>query len=653
MRSDDSRVCLVTMPFMPVLTPALGPSLLKAGLAAKGIECDLFYGSLELVRMLAEESASDAVFDYSYIATAEDLGDVFFAPALWGEGLDAVRARIERLPLLPRTPFPREVMVLLAKRLLRALTRKDEFFARCLAARPWDRYRVIGFSSTFSQNVASLTLARIIRAAAPDATVVFGGANCDGDMGGALLESFPWIDHVLQGEADLTLPRYVERLLTGQPPEPLPGLLVRRGDAVITTAPARQVVDLDDLPVPDFSDYQAQLPTPLRDQDLAIPVELSRGCWWGAVHHCVFCGLNPNGMTFRSKSPVRAVEEIGTQAARWASRSVVLVDNILDMTYFATVLPHLEPLDLSLFCEVKSNLKEAQVAALAAAGFRDIQPGIESLNTETLRHMDKGARAVTQMQLLKWCQVYGVRPLWFYLYGFPGEDAQWYLDDIELIRLIPHLPPPRNPNPVVIDRFSPLFDYPDRFGLENLRPAWDAQLSYAGVSPQNRSRLAYHFEADSPPNDQRQKYERTLWIAVSEWRDKHAAGAFLSLQAADHTTLVRDGREPGLARAYVLTGLAHRAFAALWSACTTGELRRRLHAAGRCGDEELTADDLRVTLLAARSAAVLLEWKSGADDLEAVLSTLAKAGLVARLDQRWLALATPAPKGKREAVSVA
>ena len=38
--------------------------------------------------------------------------------------------------------------------------------------------------------------------------------------------------------------------------------------------------------------------------------ETSRGCWWGQIHHCLFCGLNGDTIAYRSKSPGRAVEEL-------------------------------------------------------------------------------------------------------------------------------------------------------------------------------------------------------------------------------------------------------------------------------------------------------------------------------------------------------
>jgi magnesium-protoporphyrin IX monomethyl ester (oxidative) cyclase len=62
--------------------------------------------------------------------------------------------------------------------------------------------------------------------------------------------------------------------------------------------------DLDGLPYPTFDDYFAQLRTTSFAKRVlpALVMETSRGCWWGAKHHCTFCGLNAEGMAFRSKS---------------------------------------------------------------------------------------------------------------------------------------------------------------------------------------------------------------------------------------------------------------------------------------------------------------------------------------------------------------
>ena len=100
---------------------------------------------------------------------------------------------------------------------------------------------------------------------------------------------------------------------------------------------------MDALPVPDFDDYFDLL---ARDPALygatpSLLMETSRGCWWGAKSHCTFCGLNGGAMGFRSKGADRVLAELDALRSRWPLQNVSVVDNILDMKYFGTLLPRL------------------------------------------------------------------------------------------------------------------------------------------------------------------------------------------------------------------------------------------------------------------------------------------------------------------------
>ena len=77
-----------------------------------------------------------------------------------------------------------------------------EFLAMAADEVLGDKPRIIGFSTVFQQNVASLVLAKILKTRDPSLTIVFGGGNCDGPMGAALHECFPWIDVVVRGEGE-------------------------------------------------------------------------------------------------------------------------------------------------------------------------------------------------------------------------------------------------------------------------------------------------------------------------------------------------------------------------------------------------------------------------------------------------------------------
>ncbi len=203
--------------------------------------------------------------------------------------------------------------------------------------------------------------------------IVFGGANCEGEMGLQLLASFPWIDYVASGEAD-TLPRRCSTVAPAATrPAPVRGVAPARGAGGRRSA-SEAIRDLDALPYPDYDDYFARARArrrSCRDAVAHVVFETSRGCWWGAKHHCTFCGLNGDTMAFRSKSPERAFDEISDLARRYGAERVGCVDNILDMRYVDTLFPLLAAsgLELELFYEVKANLRYDQLAdARTAAG---------------------------------------------------------------------------------------------------------------------------------------------------------------------------------------------------------------------------------------------------------------------------------------------
>ena len=114
-------------------------------------------------------------------------------------------------------------------RVVRAREATPAFLDDCLAAYDWGAYDVVGFTSTFVQNLASLALAQRLKARHPHLRIVFGGANWEADMGAALFETFPFVDHVCQGEADESFPALVRALGRGAGGAAHPGRPVARG----------------------------------------------------------------------------------------------------------------------------------------------------------------------------------------------------------------------------------------------------------------------------------------------------------------------------------------------------------------------------------------------------------------------------------------
>lgn len=509
------RVLLVSMPFASVRYPSLALGLLKPLLEREAVSCDVSYLNI------AFQACTSGHDMYEEIGDLIVVGEWVFGEELFGEEwAQSGRGKLDAIPvdasLLARGFNPRAIRDNLA--FLRSKARP--FIQECMDTVNWNHYSIIGFTSVFSQHVASLALARRIKQRWLEKIIAFGGANCDDVMGRALLRLFPFVDWVFMGEADLSFPQAVTQWFAGRPPEGIQGVAYRHDGRIIEQG-SGQSVELDSLPYPNFDDYFAALKKWARaDLPLAwIPLEFSRGCWWGEKHQCIFCGLNRRTLHFRHKSPQRAEAEIGTLTERYGVSKVMLTDAILDMRFFKTLLPALsaEGKSVELVLETKANLNRRQVQVLRAAGVKIFQPGIESLDTEILAYMRKGTTLLQNVQLLKWAQEYAMLPRWNLLYAFPGENPEAYRRMALLIPSIVHLCPPIGVSPVKLERFSPLFEQGEKWGLRDIRH----HAGYRSVYPfdqEDLDELASCFDCDFDGEDDIPTYIGPIKQEVEAWK---------------------------------------------------------------------------------------------------------------------------------------
>lgn len=554
-------VVLVSMPFMDIDWPSIQIGLLAAILAEHRYPVRTLHANLDFAARLGVDHyrllcnrGSRAVAEWLF--SVEAFGDA--APDPDGRLLTEFAAELEH-------EYPDDGAAGWRERLLRIRHEDVPAYLDQLAADPmWDGVRVVGFTSTFQQNTASFALARRLKRRDPGLVTVFGGANFDGEMGPEWVRTVDCVDIAVVGEADTALPRLLDRLVSGVGPQGVPGVVCRVGEEVVSTAPAPPRQSLDDLPVPDYSEYFTRAerldllprkgPSPVR-----IPFESARGCWWGEKHHCTFCGLNGSTMRFRAKSAQRVADELVTQAHRYRTFRFHGVDNILDMGYLRQLFPVLAEAGVTyeIFYEVKANLTRDQIRTLARGGVTSIQPGIESLSSRVLRLMGKGARASQNVNLLRWAAYYGVAAGWNILWGFPGETEQDYVEQARVMPHLVHLQPPASAGRLWIERFSPLYGE---------SPTKTPERSYRYVYPErvDMRRAGYFFEYELPGALPDSVYEGVL-DGVAGWNAAWAAPKRPALTFWSSPGLVQiyDERREGAEGTYTFEG----ALADLYTAC--------------------------------------------------------------------------------------
>lgn len=519
-------VALVNMPWGSIDRPSVAMATLKGTVKQAGCIPHLHYLNIQFASQLGLDVYS-RIADGAYVYP-----EWFFTPATFGsQGTGELQGGWAEMASDPRASnLVRELKAITgdSPELCRRIANEEvpRFMDRCLTEIPWGDYTVVGFTTTFAQSLASLCLSRLIRLRYPTVKIVMGGANAESEMGVEMISGCDWIDYVVHGEAEETFPLLLREIAAGNEEIVLPGVSSRVAGKVIRgDESAGPVENLDKIPVPDYTEYLNELDrhgfrTAFAPQ---LFYESSRGCWWGAKHHCTFCGLNGGTMAYRSKSPSRVYSEVMEMAQRYKILRLAAVDNILAMEYFTELLPRLaeEDIDLSLFYEVKANLNREQLRKLADAGVHEIQPGIESFNTRLLRLIDKGVTGIQNVQILKWCRELDIRPSWNILYALPGETAEDYRDLDHLLRTLFHLHPPAGMGPVRYERFSPYFTRRDSFGLD-LTP----NRCYEFMFPSSRvqlSKIAYYFEGcPAGQTDDPEHYTAQARGAVKQWTNTWA-----------------------------------------------------------------------------------------------------------------------------------
>lgn len=515
-------ICLVLPAFSSAHFPHLGTAVLKSACQARGLSTRILYGNLLLAAACGLERY-DAVCDASM-------------RAMLGERLYRAHAyppeTVARLPALD--PLSAELQTVHDEICDSVAPALDTLVDQILALRP----RILGVSSTFEQNLACGAVARRIKQIAPDTCIVMGGANVAWPICNGLAQAFPWVDHFFAGESDADFPEFCERLVRDG---------IRPADRVVRSEPIR---DMRTAFAPDFTDFFAAL-RPLQAAG-ALPgwlprfltMETSRGCWWGAKNHCTFCGLNGEGMAFRDKPAALVLEEMAA-LGEWQVDHIHLTDNIMPHHYLTDLMPALAETEprRKLFYEVKANLSEAQVDALARGGVVAIQPGIESLSSDLLRLMRKGVSAHQNIALLRSCAGVGIEVQWGIIYGFPGETVANYEEMIAVMPRLAHLEPPNAAHQILIDRYSPY--YKDSIGLgigavspfSGYRALYPAEVAAADV--------AYHFDGSYSTEllDRPELVER-MQAAVATWKRAWFAARrpMLQLVTVGASSVVLDSR---------------------------------------------------------------------------------------------------------------
>src|SRR3954462_502647 len=325
------------------------------------------------------------------------------------------------------------------------------FLDLCFARDPVGRARdvarafrpdVIGVSIRNIDNSDAIALrhytpeARIVlqalRQAAPDAKVVAGGAAF-GVAPEALFRDLG-VDYAVAGDGERASVALISAIASGKAVEGLPGV-VREKHGRVTFTPPGEDADLDSLPSPslhrwiDLARYQRNGAT--------IPIQTKRGC----VYKCIYCTYrNVEGWGYRTRDPELVADEIEELKVKAGIHHFDFVDSTFNSPpgHALQVCEAISRRKLRVHLDT-TNFTPATasaelLAAMKPAGFRTLGITAESASDPVLARLEKGFSAAKVREVAERVERHGIRTLWIFLVGGPGETSETVEETLDFAR---------------------------------------------------------------------------------------------------------------------------------------------------------------------------------------------------------------------------
>lgn len=302
------------------------------------------------------------------------------------------------------------------------------------------RPEIIGFSCSIWNINESLKLAKATKILLPKTLIVFGGQEVTMSTE-PLLEKWPWVDVIVDGEGEGPFPEILKVALktkSGEKPDfgGVNGLSYRNNGKVVSTNPRNPVPDLNAIPSPYLKNHFSQKQLKLFGSSaLGVMIEATRGC----PFRCAFCFEAVKFTKSRKFSLERVADEV-----RYLKNNGVSKFHILDpilCNASPTRLARLKEIFLENFGSSDNFHMSAEIYAEYITDknleymdiFTTFDVGLQSINQEVLgalaRKVDfpKFVRGVNLLkQLEKQINVYLIA-------GLPGESYLSFLQSMKFV----------------------------------------------------------------------------------------------------------------------------------------------------------------------------------------------------------------------------
>ncbi|OGR41442.1 MAG: hypothetical protein A2X35_10565 [Elusimicrobia bacterium GWA2_61_42] len=299
--------------------------------------------------------------------------------------------------------------------------------------------KIAGFSVCAGANLASLELAKLMKAAAPSLKIFMGGQFFFRQETALRWAQEPAIDAVFTGAADFAVREAAAAVQDGTFPRPIAGVICRGGCALIDGGPAPRITDLDSTSYSDFTGF----PMELYANQLHLPFQSSRGCVW----KCKFCSSCNVWAGYAQMSGERIYAEIMHQKSLLPGKyHVEFYDltgngNIASLSRFTDLILEDQKVNAGknffgwkINAIIRPEMTADLLSRMRKANCKDIIYGLESGSRKVLGLMGKKYDPGVALQVLADSKAAGMHTTANFMFGFPGETEQDFKETLGVLR---------------------------------------------------------------------------------------------------------------------------------------------------------------------------------------------------------------------------
>lgn len=344
-----------------------------------------------------------------------------------------------------------------------------DFYRVVIPTIMYENPKLIGISiNSYSQVVAGLTLARMLKEALPETHISIGG-----NFFTRVIESFTkkpeFFDHFANSltyeEGEIPMIKLAEFVNGKADLSDVPNLIYKKEDKVIIN-PKCKPKKLNDIAIPEFPglDLDGYL-TP----EIVLPMQASRGCYW---KKCTFCD-HDYGVQYNVKTPQKLVEEMSTLKEKYGIKQFEFIDESISPGYLRKMSEAIieNELDVQwfMYARTEKGFTQELMDLAFKAGCRMIMWGVESGSKRIMELINKGIDIDNRFVPLENANQVGIWNFCFIFFGFPTETPEEALSTINMVMDHKDVINSYGMSTFTLGKHTKIREEPEKYGITNVR----------------------------------------------------------------------------------------------------------------------------------------------------------------------------------------